>query len=1113
MGLQIRTYVNGNQEFIELYGNENISMEVSFAEIQDIKKKNSAFTQEFRVPGTKNNNFIFNYFFDINTVALDWNPKRKFDADLIYDGYELYNGYVRMNSVTINKTEKVYSVTFYSAVGDLSSNIGDKGLCDVDTSSLNHSLYQYNTAETLWWDPSLQDMGATTQGFQNLYLNPVSAGDVQYILGQRGYDYTGNTFGTIRDINTRQSPILDFSGVTGFFDNVNTPVIPPYLIPSIRTRKLYELIVNQAGYQIESEFFDTDYFARYYIPLSFNTDSVFMAQSKDYKLETFNSSGNTLGGATTFLGEDTFSSGFSPRDFFKVGTIVEDNLNFNPVDFANYPYTPFGQTGPLGLDDVLDYVVAVPLSYSIVPTIEVTVNWSYTGYSDEYGTNVGDIYVAELIDAFGTPLKIQNYIVNITSIISYNGPDSGTAVITVVLPSIYSFNQTIFAMVSIKNAAPDLIINNVQVKNVGNLRTLPFTIELNKEMSCEYKQIEFIQNINKNFNLVVVEHPIKPKTLIIEPIVNYIGKGRVLDWTDKVDYNSPQTLTPTTSIINGSIFLSNKQDKDFINTQYNTKSNRIFGERTIDLGVDYKNQTTNLVQTLGQNTDYYLNASGSTNLAIPCYFISKESNNNGQAIFEYRPFRSLPRQVFKSVPLLSGNTGQRGYTLRLRDTTFDPSIVGNINYTGMRYINSMQNVNRLTTYPYLISGFSHYTIYNSSNVFTEDELVYPEADTQYDRYYRDYIDDLTSEENKIYNCKMYLKPWEVAGLYYNETIIVKNAKFRINKISNLSLIEPGLCDVELVKLTRDYTPIKTLYYDFVSCDNGCDIIHSNTDINYLLWAFGAPILDTTGTTEGKVVEIVKDYTGLGGVDQFKKYKVIQTEYNPDYTYERVFFEYGAGFYDNFGLTNYVMYDSCTATTLSSTFDIVNTLTGTTDCNCMTVQITNTGNNRSTFTFTNCDGELSSWTLDVGESITVCGCYGSFQGTNFEFCPVLSDVVCDETPLPTPTPTVTPFLSPTPTITPTTTPSLTPSQTATLPLTPTPSATRSLACKRLIEINITDSGWIKYTPCSTGITEYTYIYTAQSPLTIGVCIIDGTLLPGYPLADIASFTVINPGTPC
>ena len=81
MGLQIRTYVNGNQEFIELYGNENVSIEVSFAEIQDITKKNSAYTQEFKVPGSKNNNYIFNYFFDINTVALDWNPKEKFEAD------------------------------------------------------------------------------------------------------------------------------------------------------------------------------------------------------------------------------------------------------------------------------------------------------------------------------------------------------------------------------------------------------------------------------------------------------------------------------------------------------------------------------------------------------------------------------------------------------------------------------------------------------------------------------------------------------------------------------------------------------------------------------------------------------------------------------------------------------------------------------------------------------------------------------------------------------------------------------------------------------------------------------------------------------------------------
>jgi hypothetical protein len=249
MGLQIRCYVNGNQEYIELYGNENIEMEVAFAEIQDITKKNSAFTKEFKVPGSKNNNYIFNYFFDINQVFTDWNPKQKFEADLIYDGYEIYNGYVRLNSVSINKIEKVYSITFYSAVGDLVANIGDKALCNVDTTPLNHSLYDLDVAQSLFFDTSLHNPYSynLANPTNPTTITPINTGDVQYILGQRGYDYTGSTFRDIRDINVANTPLLDFSGITGFFDFSGTPLISSYLIPSVRTRTLYELIVNQAG--------------------------------------------------------------------------------------------------------------------------------------------------------------------------------------------------------------------------------------------------------------------------------------------------------------------------------------------------------------------------------------------------------------------------------------------------------------------------------------------------------------------------------------------------------------------------------------------------------------------------------------------------------------------------------------------------------------------------------------------------------------------------------------------------------------------------------------------------------------------------------------------------
>jgi hypothetical protein len=1056
MGLQIRTYVAGQEKYIDLYGNEDIAIEVSFAEIQDITKKNSAFTKEFRVPGSNNNNDIFNYFFDINSIALDWNPKRKFEAQLIFNGYELYAGNIRLNQVTILKTEKVYTITFYAEVGDLSSNIGDKALCNIDTSSLNHSLYDYYTAQTLIQDPSLHPTSLIPSGatYWNQFVNPISDGDVQYILGQRGYDYTGTTYGTILDINTAQTPILDFSGVTGYFDNVRTPVIPPYLIPSIRTRKLYELIVNQADYTIESSFFDSDYFARYYIPLSFNTDSTYISQSKPYDLLIQNNTGTTdpSGAVIKTVGG---ALGYTTKYVFTSKDLIFDDLDFNPINLSHYPVG--SNTSPANLSAATGYVFAIPQSYTSDQIIKVEFTWSWSGTPDpgSPGVLAGAMSVWNFSGAYlggtiydGIMEDTENiYIDNTFS------PQTGSGAFTARLCPYNVYNQTGFYFIAFDDYIGDMNITSVKISMAVKSQSLPWTIELNKEMGCTNKQIEFIQDVNRMFNLVVIPHPTKPKTLIIEPLVDWIGKGELLDWTSKVDYNSPQTLRPTTSLINGSIFASNKMDKDFVNTQFNTKSNKIYGQGIFDLGVDYKNQFTNLTQQLGQNTDYYLNASGMTNIALPCYFISKESNNNGNAVFEYRPFRSLPRMAFKSVPIPSGNTKQQGYFTRLYDQDYSFCITypsGN-NYNPNNVLQSidMQNVNRLTTYPFAISGFSHYTVYDSALEFTPDELIYPELENQYDRYYRDYIEDLTSEENKIYTCKMYLQPWEVAQLYSNEVIFIKNAKFRINKITNLNLIEPDLSDVELVKLTRDYTPTPILFYDLVECGNECNIIHSNTDLNYLLWAF-----------DGKYVELI---TQFGPVTNktVKRFKVIQTQYNSNYTYQNVYFNsrketfFTGGFVTRIAYEDFVMYDSCSASTPSYTFNIIDTSTGgTQSCECVTMDVTNTGATRASFTFTTCSGTTSSWTLDPSSGITVCGCYGSFTQTGFTYCPDLSGLPCTATPLPTPTPT--PGLSPTATPVPSATPTVTP--------------TASPGCATCYQLNITNNNAftcrITYYNCST-----------------------------------------------
>ena len=136
MALQIRVTVQDEYRFLDLYRDEPVLLSLSFAELQDITKKNSAFSKAFSVPGSKNNNEIFNFFYDINAVPVDFDPNNKFDAVLLWDGYEILQGHIRMNGVSIAKDEIIYQVTFYNQVGDLAANIGDKYLFNTDLSGL-----------------------------------------------------------------------------------------------------------------------------------------------------------------------------------------------------------------------------------------------------------------------------------------------------------------------------------------------------------------------------------------------------------------------------------------------------------------------------------------------------------------------------------------------------------------------------------------------------------------------------------------------------------------------------------------------------------------------------------------------------------------------------------------------------------------------------------------------------------------------------------------------------------------------------------------------------------------------------------------------------------------
>ena len=853
MSLVIRTYVEGNQEYIDMFPNEKLTMDISFAEIQDITKKNSAYSKEFNVPGSKNNDYIFNYFFDFNSTPLNWFPQRKFEAEILYNGYIVQTGYIRLNSVSIEKTDKIYNVTFYNGVGDVAANIGDKFLRDLDLSHLSHPFtpdvylesqmdynlvpltgttnYSYQNGKTFWGLYNIgynyvESLSAITTYYQgtsvtNIPINsgvktiisnvalPFLPGDTIRLTNPATNNFiqgivqvvnnTSITFlpnlglgtGTYANWNITRilaegeniadpltTPLLEFqpSNVPNYFTFQFTPVRNFYFKPSIQIKELYEQIFQQADYFIESEFFKTNYFERFYLPLKFLDETVYSKGAVE-PCYSFEFSANTPNSGVTcdngLFSADTTSI-YIPAVYQGVYTFevyVELDLDFTICPTASIYYLDLDVNGTL-------YTVAQQVACDDIP--------------GTYRVRIGG-----------------------TITLNLSGPTQLTIVPPTAFPNYYLFG---FRVV------------NAQRFIIGNF---DYSTEFPDN---DYKQIDFITSVNKLFNFVVIPHPTKTKTLIVEPIIDFIGKGKLLDWTEKVDFDRTIQINPTTNILNGTLDMNFRLDKDAGNQQFNIASNRIFGTYQKLLNKDYKDQKIAFNLIFGSPVDMSMNNASGDALTIQNMAAIKNQEVRGNSIQKYNPYRILPRVVFRGPVIPQYNWG------------IDSTPVQQSWWAESTRMGYWQEVSRYTTYPFAYSGFSHYINWNSEDTPDTIQSHFPTMLDMYDIYYSEYVDDITSVDNKIVSAKIYLTPWEISNLRFDEKIVIKNAFYRINKISNFNLTEPDLCDIELIKLTRDYTPHPVKYYDLINCTGGTNY-HSTSDLNYNLYAYiGNYVRLYTGST-------------------------------------------------------------------------------------------------------------------------------------------------------------------------------------------------------------------------------------------------------------------------
>ena len=755
--------VMSNNQFLDLYEDVSIKVNMSFSEIQDITSKNSGFSQSFKVPGTRENNKFFNYMFDVNANNLTFNMQQSVPCTLSYKGETVMDGTLRLLKVYVNNNSVDYEVNVQDEVGLLINDISNKSLYDLDFTDLNHT---YNsTSVTSSWGATYTG-GTTTGGLLN--------GKILYGFSHNGYIYdkSGNTITT----GSNASPLLELSGLPGTISYSGTPMRTTGFKPSMQIYDLTRRIFEQNGYTLESDFFETEYFQRLYLPLMFVSDQYYISSSgatdgtSQIVLSEvrppigFDFSGGTCGGSSfqyisvwcplnqlvSNNGPIYPSSGWNTGS----GTFNAWSGGIYKFDFKariSIPYGPNGAQGQIylckNLDNTTKYgVVSYALEGSFNTTEDVqNTDITITLAPGDQINLVMDFYIADAGCITGYPLIQPEFQLTETSVIVTD--------------------------------APNLIVGS--------------TVDVKEQFTPEYKQLDFLKGLMTQFNMVFIKHPFKTKTYIMEPFEDYVGQGKLLDWTSLLDTSKDIIVSPITNINGKAINFLYQDEADAMNTfTKSINNNRIFG-------------TYNFIPTNTKINDQPLNITSFFS-PTPC---------------DTLPFADILPQPF-IVPHLYGakESTKEGVTnTQLLPMRLKPRI---LHYYGLQplsstwyYLNDASgNTETKTTYPLIhhqnripsISDLGTAIDLNFGNSASPQDNVVPTTTTNtgYALYYEDYIGDLLDTNARMVTAYFNLNVTDITNLEYKDLIFVKDAYYRINKIENFSLIESSVTKVELVKLLR-----------------------------------------------------------------------------------------------------------------------------------------------------------------------------------------------------------------------------------------------------------------------------------------------------------------------
>jgi len=257
--IRVETQDDSRVVYLDLSGDQPMTANYQFKDIQDFKSNKGNHTFNFRIPSTPNNDVFFGDYFEVTQFG-NYNTKIKVQATITKDSLEVFEGYLQLTNVFVsNDVTHHYECVVFSSVSSLGQVLTGKYLSEFDFSEYDHQM-NLNVVSTS----------------MNRDVTPLLNGDIVYSM----YDYSGAMFG---------------GNVSGSISNSNNPLSVFNLKPQIRANKVFNKILLESGFTYESSFIDTELNDLYLDLNSGSNDSLTEMNESFYEVNL------TASGSQTFI--------------------------------------------------------------------------------------------------------------------------------------------------------------------------------------------------------------------------------------------------------------------------------------------------------------------------------------------------------------------------------------------------------------------------------------------------------------------------------------------------------------------------------------------------------------------------------------------------------------------------------------------------------------------------------------------------------------------------------------------------------------------------------------------------------------------------------------------